>query len=112
VAETPPETNAVTETQATWAGRFGWLAGGIAGVVLGFVLTAWVETRLLTGRVAEPARVAARLSSVVVPGVFVVGALLGEAFGRRGGPRRYRLLGAAAGTFLAVAAWLALAVSR
>ncbi len=111
-SDAPDAPSAQEQTRATWAARFGWLAGGILGVVLGFALTWVVETRLLTGRADEPARMAARLSSVLVPAVFLMGALLGEAFGRRGGAGRYRLLGAASGVFLAVAAWLAMALSR
>ena len=111
-AESPSPAEALQHTRATWAARFGWLVGGTVGVALGFALTWLVETRLLAGRVADAPRMASRLSAALVPGVFVVGALLGEAFGRRGGAGRYRLLGAAAGVTLSVAAWLGIALAR
>lgn len=96
----------------TWAARFGWITGGTVGLVAGFALTWLVETRALAGRGRAGIELAARLSGVVVPVCFVVGALLGHAFGLRGGAHRYRYLGAAAGLGLAVLAWALLVAIR
>ena len=96
----------------TWAARFGWIAGGSLGMILGFALTWTVETRLLGSRGRAGIELAARLSGVVVPSCFAVGALVGQAYGARGGPRRYRLLGGAAGISLAVLAWALLVATR
>jgi hypothetical protein len=96
----------------TWAARFGWIAGGTLGLVAGFVLTWLVETRALAGRGRAGVELAAKLSGLVVPACFVVGALLGHAFGLRGGPGRYRVLGGAAGLGLAVLAWALLVATR
>jgi hypothetical protein len=98
--------------QATWAGRFGWLTGGALGVLLGFVLTWVVETRLLHGRVRDATGAATQASGVIVPALFLAGALAGHAFGERGGPRRLKLLGGAAGLLLSVLAWAFLVVTR
>ncbi len=103
---------ALAERQATWAARFGWLGGGALGVLLGFVLTWWIETRLLHGRFRNPTSMATTASAVIVPALFLVGALAGHAFGERGGPRRYKLLGSAAGLLLAVLAWALLVITR
>lgn len=96
----------------TWAARFGWIAGGSAGLALGFVLTWLIETRLLAGRGRAGVEIAVGLSRYLVPACFVVGALLGQVFGLRGGPTRYRLLGAAAGLGVAVLAWALLVATR
>lgn len=96
----------------TWAARFGWIAGGSAGLLGGFVLTWLVETRVLAGRGRAGIELAAKLSGVVVPVCFVIGALLGHAYGARGGALRYRLLGSAAGLGLAVVAWALLVATR
>lgn len=98
--------------QATWAARFGWLGGGAAGVLLGFVLTWWIETRLLHGRVRDATATATTASGLIVPALFLVGALAGQGFGSRGGPARLRFLGSAAGLLLAVLAWAFLVVTR
>ena len=82
------------------------------GVLLGFVLTWWVETRWLHGRVGNPTATATTASGVVVPALFLVGALAGYAFGERGGKRRLKLLGTAAGLLVAVLAWALLVVTR
>lgn len=96
----------------TWAARFGWIAGGVAGVLGGFTLTWLVETRVLAGRGRAGIEMAVKLSGVVVPACFVIGALLGHAYGSRGGALRYRLLGGAAGLGLAVLAWALLVATR
>jgi hypothetical protein len=96
----------------TWAARFGWIAGGAVGVALGFALTWLVETRVLGGRGRAGVEIAVGVSRYLVPACFVVGALLGQAFGLRGGPTRYRLLGAAAGLGVAVLAWALLVFTR
>ncbi len=108
----PVTTPDATLEQQTWSGRFGWIAGGILGLVLGFVATWVAETHLLPqhGRAAVDA--ATKLSSVLVPGCFFAGALGGHAFGLRGGPKRYRTLGGAAGLAIAVLAWALLVVTR
>lgn len=111
--ETPTEKATARDAeQATWAARFGWLAGGAAGVLLGFVLTWGIETRVLAGRVRDATAVATRVSGVAVPALFLVGALAGHAFGAQGGPRRLKLLGTAAGILLPVLAWAFLVVTR
>lgn len=97
---------------ALWAARFGWLAGAVVGLFVGFLLTYVIEVKLLAGRVESPAKTAANLSGVVVGACFLVGALSGEAFGAKGGARRYRLLGSAAGIGVAAVAWALLVVWR
>lgn len=99
-------------SQATWAARFGWLAGGAAGVFLGFVVTWLVEVRVLAGRVRDATGLATKVSSVVVPALFLAGALAGEAFGSRGGKTRLKFLGYAAGVLLSALAWALLVVTR
>ena len=69
----------LAQSQATWAARFGWLGGGALGVLLGFVLTWWIETRWLHGRVGNPTATATTASGVLVPALFLVGALAGYA---------------------------------
>lgn len=96
----------------TWAARFGWITGGSVGLVAGFALTWLVETRALSDRGRAGIELAAKLSGVAVPVCFVVGALLGHAYGLRGGALRYRLLGTAAGLGLAVLAWALLVAIR
>ncbi|MDB4930058.1 MAG: hypothetical protein JWM10_2542 [Myxococcaceae bacterium] len=96
----------------TWAARFGWITGGSVGLVAGFALTWLVETLALSGRGRAGIELAAKISGIAVPACFVAGALLGHAFGLRGGPQRYRLLGAAAGLGVAVLAWALLVVTR
>ncbi|MBL8604422.1 MAG: hypothetical protein JNK72_21025 [Myxococcales bacterium] len=98
--------------QRTWAARFGWIAGGTVGMVGGFFVTWGLERGLLSGRVTDPTAAAARASSVLVPLLFLAGALGGHALGHEGGRARYRLLGAAAGVALAGAAWIFLVVAR
>ena len=102
----------LAQSQATWAARFGWLGGGALGVLLGFVLTWWIETRWLHGRVGNPTATATTASGVLVPALFLVGALAGYAFGERGGKRRLKLLGTAAGLLVAVLAWALLVITR
>ena len=111
--KTQPETEESRALhQATWAARFGWLAGGAAGVLLGFVLTWGIETRVLAGRVRDATAVATRVSGVLVPALFLAGALAGHAFGAQGGARRLKLLGYAAGLLISVLAWAFLVVTR
>lgn len=105
-----PDTKAAE--QATWAARFGWICGGAAGVLLGFVLTWWIETRVLHGRVRDATATATTASGLIVPALFFVGALAGHGFGGRGGARRLKLLGSASGLLLAVLAWSLLVVTR
>jgi len=50
--------------------------------------------------------------SVLVPALFLAGALAGYAFGERGGPRRVKLLGSAAGLLVAVLGWALLVITR
>lgn len=107
----PPPTN-TPEDRARWAARFGWMAGGIIGLFLGFALTYLIETKLLVGRVESAPKTAAHMSSVIVSAMFLTGALSGEAFGAHGGKTRYQLLGSAAGISLAVLAWAWLVVAR
>ncbi len=96
----------------TWAARFGWITGGTVGLLGGFALTWLVESRGLVGRGRAGIELAAKLSGVVVPVCFVVGALLGHAYGAKGGALRFRLLGSAAGLGLAVLAWALLVATR
>ena len=100
--------------QAAWAARFGWLLGGAIGLVLGFACTYALEVWAFRPRLgAHAATVAAtRAASVVVPALFVAGALSGHAFGARGGAARYRSLGMAAGVALAALAWALLVLTR
>lgn len=96
----------------TWAARFGWITGGTVGLLSGFALTWLVETRALADRGRAGIELAAKLSGIVVPMCFIAGALLGHAYGLRGGSQRYRYLGAAAGLGVAVLAWALLVVTR
>jgi hypothetical protein len=96
----------------TWAARFGWITGGTVGLVSGFALTWLTETTLLASRGRAGVELAARISGFAVPVCFIAGALLGHGFGLRGGAKRYRYLGAAAGLGLAVLAWALLVVTR
>lgn len=96
----------------TWAARFGWITGGTVGIVAGFGLTWLFETRALAGRGRAEVELAARFSMGAVPVCFLAGALLGHAYGLRGGAGRYRYLGAAAGLGLAVLAWALLVAIR
>ncbi len=98
--------------RATWAARFGWLLGGIIGTVAGFTATWLLETRVLRGRVADPAGAATRASSVLVGALFLAGALAGHGFGARGGASRYRLLASSAGVAVAVTLWALLVLTR
>lgn len=106
--DAPPDATA----PQTWSARFGWLLGGLLGTVAGFTLTYLFETRVLVGRVADPARTAARASSVLVGALFLAGALAGHAFGAAGGPRRAKLLASAAGVAVAVTLWALLVFTR
>ncbi len=111
----PKHTVSAEDTQLerqTWAARFGWIAGGTVGLLGGFALTWLVETRMLAGRGRAGIELAAKLSGVVVPVCFVVGALLGHAYGAKGGATRFKLLGSAAGLGLAVLAWALLVATR
>lgn len=96
----------------TWAARFGWITGAVLGTLAGFALTFVLELWVLKGRVADATGLATRLSSGIVPALFIAGALGGHALGARGGAARYRLLGAAAGISLAAAAWVFLVLTR
>jgi hypothetical protein len=98
--------------RATWAGRFGWLIGGILGTLAGFAATWVLEAYVLRGRVAGAQALATRASSVLVAGLFLAGALAGHAWGSRLGAARYRLLGSAAGVCLAAFAWALLVLLR
>lgn len=102
----------LAQSQATWAARFGWLGGGALGVLVGFVLTWWIETRWLHGRVGNATATATTVSGVLVPALFLVGALAGFSFGERGGTRRLKILGTAAGLLVAVLAWALLVITR
>ena len=104
--------NSALAGRAAWAARFGWLLGGLGGTVAGFVSTWVLETKLLPGRVADPAAAAMRASSVLVGAMFFAGALAGHGFGARGGASRYRLLASAAGVAVAVALWAVLVLAR
>lgn len=104
--------SALEQTQTPWGARFGWLLGGLAGTVAGFVATWLFETKVLAGKVADPAAVAARASSVIVAALFLAGALAGHGFGSGGGPRRARMLASSAGVAVAITLWALLVVSR
>jgi hypothetical protein len=97
---------------ATWGARFGWLVGGFVGLIAGFALTYALEVMVLRGRAIDATAVASHAASLVVPLVFVAGALGGHAFGARGGVRRYRALGVAAGVLLAATGWALLVFTR
>lgn len=99
-------------TQTTWSARFGWITGAVLGTLLGFLATWGLEVRVLAGRVADAPVAAARASAVVVPALFLAGALSGHALGARGGGRRLRLLGASAGISIAAGLWVLLVVLR
>jgi hypothetical protein len=99
---------------AAWAARFGWLVGGALGLCLGFAATYALEVWVFRARLGTHAATAAasRSASVVVPALFVAGALGGHAFGARGGAARYRALGIAAGISLAALGWALLVLTR
>jgi uncharacterized membrane protein len=102
-----------TVDHRAWGARFGWIAGGITGVLLGFAATYGLEVWLLRPRLHDGAAAAAsRAASVIVPVFFVAGALAGHAFGARGGAARYRALGVSAGIALAVLGWALLVLAR
>lgn len=105
-SESPP-----TEA-AAWGGRFGWLAGGIVGFLSGFAVTFAIERTVLRRITTDAIGAAGKLSSVIVPALFMVGALSGHAFGQRGGATRYKWLGVAAGVLLSVTAWAVVVVLR
>lgn len=100
------------EDRATWGARFGWLAGAVVGLFAGFALTFALESWVLRPRFgARASELGGRLSSVLVAGFFLLGALAGHGFGLRAGPARYRALGLSAGLSVVtlVVAWLVLA---
>jgi hypothetical protein len=99
------------ETPASWGARFGWIAGGLIGLLAGFFATYGVE-KLVLHRTSDPLGIAARLSSVIVPAFFLAGALGGHAFGGRGGATRYKWLGVASGVLISTVAWAALVLLR
>ena len=105
-------TPSVQEDRTAWAARFGWMVGGLLGTVAGFVTTFILETRVLRGHVSDPSAAATRASSVLVAVLFLSGALPGHAFGARGGPSRYRLLGIAAGLSIAIILWAVIVLTR
>ncbi len=97
---------------ATWGARFGWLVGGMIGLLAGFAATYAIERFVLRRVTTDAIGVASKFSSVIVPAMFVAGALGGHAFGGRGGATRYKWLGVAAGVLLSVTAWAALVLLR
>lgn len=107
-----PETAPAAAERTAWGARFGWLLGGLAGTVAGFIATWLFETRVLPGRVANPAAVATRASSLLVAALFLAGALAGHGFGSGGGPRRARMLASSAGVAVAVSLWALLVLTR
>ncbi len=106
------ETNDRSTRQKRWAPRFGWLVGGILGLVGGILLTYVIEVTVLVRRVRNPTHVASYLSSVIVGGLFLAGALAGHALGSRGGPSRYKSLGIALGVLIATSSWAFLVLTR
>ncbi len=107
-SEQQPESRVET---ASWGARFGWLAGGLAGLLAGFGATYAIERLVLRGT-HDPIGIASKVSAVVVPGLFLVGALSGHAFGGTGSTTRYKWLGVASGVLIAVTAWAALVLMR
>lgn len=102
-----------TETDhAAWGARFGWLAGGILGLILGFALTYVLEIGVLRPRVRDATAAASKAAAVLVPAFFVAFALGGYAFGSRGGRTRYKILGTAAGIGIAALGWALLVLAR
>jgi len=97
---------------ARWGARFGWLAGGLSGILLGFLATYALEHFVLRHWSADPSARAASAASLVVPALFLAGALGGHAFGARGGSARYKLLGSAVGVLVSVLAWALLVLGR
>ena len=112
MAEAPPPEAPTPAAPEPWGARLGWLVGGGAGVVVGFLLTWALEVFVLRGHVADPNATAAGASSVLVGGGTLAGALAGYAFGGAGGPRRARLLASAVGVMVALGLWTALVVAR
>lgn len=114
MAEAPPPGAAPSPAAAPepWGARLGWLVGGAAGMVAGFLVTWALEAFVLRGRVADPNAAAASASSALVGGGFLAGALAGHAFGAEGGTRRRKLLASAVGVMIAFGLWAALVVSR
>lgn len=107
-----PEQIASPAETATWGARFGWIVGGLVGLLAGFFGTYGLERLLLRRVTVDAVGIATKLSSVIVPAMFVVGALGGHAFGGRGGATRFKWLGSAAGVLIAVIAWAALVLFR
>lgn len=103
----PPRTD-----PAAWGARFGWVVGGSTGLVTGFALTYFLEVWFLRPRFPDATSVASRAASVVVPTLFVVGALVGHTFGARTGTWGYRALGISAGIALALLGWALLVLTR
>ena len=95
-----------------WGARMGWLVGGGAGLIAGFLATWALEVFVLRGHVADPGAAAARASSALVGGGFLAGALAGHGFGGAGGARRKKLLASAVGVMAALALWASLVVAR
>lgn len=96
---------------AAWGARFGWILGALVGLVAGFAATYALELWVLRSA-GDPTRAASRASSVLVPALFVAGALAGHAFGAKGGAARYRLLAMGASVAALVTAWLGVVFLR
>jgi hypothetical protein len=107
--ESTPETSPID--RAAWGGRFGWIVGASIGLGLGFFAAYALETVALKGR-ADATAVATRLTSVVVPACFLVGAIGGHQLGARRGERWYKALGVAAGITLLTIVWVLLSIAR
>lgn len=97
--------------RAAWGARFGWIVGASIGLGLGFFAAYALETIALKGR-ADATAVATRLTSVVVPACFLIGAVGGHQLGARRGERWYKALGVAAGITLLTIAWVLLSIAR
>ena len=95
-----------TVDHAAWGARFGWVLGALVGLVAGFGGTYLLEVSALRGA-GDPTQAASRASALLVPALFVTGALTGHAFGARGGAARYRMLAMGASVAALVTLWLA-----
>lgn len=96
---------------AAWGARFGWIVGGLLGLIAGFACTYGLEL-LLARRVTDATAAASRASALLVPALFAAGALTGHAFGTRSDARRYRLLAMSASVLALVTLWLARSLLR
>ncbi|MDP3275973.1 MAG: hypothetical protein Q8Q09_12305 [Deltaproteobacteria bacterium] len=105
------QTDAPTDHRQ-WSARFGWFVGAMLGLTFGFLATYWVEKSVFASRGRDAIQAAARVSSVLVPACFLIGALVGHGLGGRANRSGYKFLGGAAGLAVLTAFWALLSLSR